>query len=156
MIALAPLIVYVSWPSDPDLKIVRMRLTQLRIHRKPRILIDASLSLTVKVRNPDVYSLSYGKLDAAVGYRGKDLGRVSSRGGHVRALGSSYVEADLELERVDLLTVIVFLLEDLAEGEVPFDTVMEVTGQLGLLFFKFPLKVTRFHNFYLQFGRRMK
>ncbi|PKI77602.1 uncharacterized protein LOC116201061 [Punica granatum] len=140
MIILSPLIIYISWPSDPDLKIVRMRLNRVRIHRSPRLLIDASISLTIKVRNPDIYSLGYQTLDASVGYRGKDLGYMRSDGGHVRALGSSYMDAELELESVDLLTDVVDLLEDLAKGTVPFDTVTEITGQLGLLFLEFPLK----------------
>lgn len=85
--------------------------------------------------------MDYRTLEVAVGYRGKKLGHVRSENGHVRALGSSYVEAELDLECVKVLSDVVFLLEDLAKGTVPFDTVTEVTGRLGIFFFRFPLKV---------------
>lgn len=76
----------------------------------------------------------------SIGYRGKKLGFVTSDGGHVRARGSSYVDAMLELDGVEMLTDVVWLLEDLARGLVPFDTVTEVHGRLGVFFFHLPLK----------------
>lgn len=77
----------------------------------------------------------------SIGYRGKKLGFVTSDGGHVRARGSSYVDAMLELDGVEMLTDVVWLLEDLARGLVPFDTVAEIRCQLGVFFFHLPLKV---------------
>lgn len=133
--------VYIFWPSDPDIKIVRMRLKSVHVHRKPHVAIDVSMFLTVRVKNDDIYSLDYNQLDVAVGYRGKKLGHVRSDRGHVRARGSSYVDAELDLNGVEIFSDVVFLLEDLAKGRVPFDTVTEVKGQLGLLFLQFPLQV---------------
>lgn len=133
--------VYVFWPSDPDIKIVRMRLKSVHVHTTPHVVVDVSMFLTVRVRNADVYSMDYSQLDVAVGYRGKKLGHVRSDRGHVRARGSSYVDAELDLQGIGIFSDVVFLLEDLAKGTVPFDTVTEVTGQLGLLFFQFPLQV---------------
>lgn len=102
------------------------------------------MNVTLKVHNVDVYSMDYKTLEVAVGYRGKRLGHVKSHHGHVRALGSSYVEAELELECVKVLSDVVFLLEDLARGAVPIDTVTEFSGHLGIFFFGFPLKVKFF------------
>ncbi|KAF8025561.1 hypothetical protein BT93_F2410 [Corymbia citriodora subsp. variegata] len=96
--------------------------------------------LTIKVCNADVYSMDYSMLDVAVGYRGKMLGHVKSDHGHVRALGSSYVDAELEFDGVEVFSNVVFLLEDLAKGTVPLDTVTTVEGRVGLFFFGFPLK----------------
>ncbi|GMN37245.1 hypothetical protein TIFTF001_006659 [Ficus carica] len=131
---------YAFWPSDPDIKVVRMRLTSVRVHRTPHVAVDVSVSLTVRVRNDDVYSLDYTELDVAVGYRGKWLGHMRSDRGHVRAQGSSYVDAELDLDGVEIFSDVVFLLEDLAKGTVRFDTVTVVKGQLGLLFLHFPLQ----------------
>ncbi|KAM6585822.1 hypothetical protein CsatB_012824 [Cannabis sativa] len=131
---------YVFWPSDPDIKLVRMRLKSVHVHRTPHVSVDVSVSVTVRVRNADVYFLDYRQLEVAVGYRGKKLGHVRSEGGHVRARGSSYVDAELDLAGVEIFSDVVFLLEDLARGTVPFDTLTEVRGQLGLLFFQFPLQ----------------
>jgi LEA14-like dessication related protein len=134
-------IVYAFWPSEPDVKIVRLRLKRIHIHTIPRMAVDISMFVTVRVRNSDVYSMDYRALEVAVGYRGKRLGHVRSERGHVRARGSSYVDAELDFDGVELLADLVHLLEDLAKGTVPFDTVTEIEAQLGLLFFQVPLLV---------------
>ena len=122
-------------------EVVRLRLNKVRIHTLPIINIDLSLYVTLKERNLDVYSMDFTSLDVAVKYRVKRLGHVRSDHGHVRALGSSYVDAEIDLRGISVLSDVVSLLEDLGRGTVPFDTVTEVSGKLGLLFFGFPLKV---------------
>ncbi|KAG6735418.1 hypothetical protein POTOM_061977 [Populus tomentosa] len=84
--------------------------------------------------------MDFRSLDVAVKYRGKRLGHVRSDHGHVRALGSSYVNAEVDFSGISVLSDVVSLLDDLARGTVPFDTVTDVSGRLGLLFFGFPLK----------------
>lgn len=118
-----------------------MHLNRIHVHTSPHVAIDVSMLVTVKVRNADVYSMEYRALDVTVGYRGKRLGHVRSNNGSVRARGASYVEAELDLEGVDVFPDVVFLLEDLAKGTIPFTTVTEVQGHLGFLFFQFPLQV---------------
>ncbi|CAK7356669.1 unnamed protein product [Dovyalis caffra] len=137
-------LVYVFWPSDPTVKVVRLRLNKIHIHTLPIINIDISLYVTLKVRNVDVYSMDFRSLDVAVKYRGKRLGHVRSDHGHVKALGSSFMDVELDFSGISVLSDVVSLLEDLARGTVPFDTVTEVSGQLGLLFFGFPLKAKLF------------
>lgn len=121
---------------------MRVRLDRIRVQTAPCLLIDISLYLKLKIINADVYSMDYRALDVAVGYRGRALGHVRSKHGHVRALGSSYVDAELELDGVEVLNDVILLLEDLAKGTVPLDTLTKVDGRLGVLFFGFPLKVT--------------
>ncbi|KAB1226712.1 hypothetical protein CJ030_MR1G008439 [Morella rubra] len=140
-LALLSAIVYIFWPSDPDVKIVRLHLRRIQIHTVPRVAVDISMFVTVRVRNTGVYSMDYNALDVAFGYRGKNLGHVTSEQGHVRARASSYVDAQLDFNGVRLLSDVVYLLEDLAKGTVPFDTVTEIKGQLGLFFFEIPLSV---------------
>ncbi|KAK6264055.1 hypothetical protein SCA6_019489, partial [Theobroma cacao] len=133
--------VYIFWPSQPEVKIVRMHVKRMQMHTVPIIALDISLLVTLKVRNSDVYSMDFTSLDMAVGYRGKMLGHVTSEHDHLRAWGSSYLQAELELNGVEVLSDVVYMLEDLARGTVPFDTITEVAGWLGLSLFKFPLKV---------------
>ncbi|XP_073224007.1 uncharacterized protein [Cicer arietinum] len=116
---------YIFWPSDPYLKIVRLKLKRIKVHRVPHITVDISMLLTLSVQNADVYSMDFGAVDVAVSYRGKPLGHVRSENGHVRAMGSSFVDADAEFAGIGVLPEIVFLLEDLAKGTVPFDTVSQ-------------------------------
>ncbi|KAK8559864.1 hypothetical protein V6N13_016597 [Hibiscus sabdariffa] len=131
---------FIFWPSDPEIKIARMHVNHMQVHTKPIVTLDLSLVLTLKVRNWDVYSMDFTMLDVAVGYRGKTLGHVKSEHGHVRAMGSSYVEAVLELNGVEVFSDVVYMLEDLARGTIPFDTVTEFVGWLGFSFLTFPLK----------------
>ncbi|KAK3426605.1 hypothetical protein EUGRSUZ_F03017 [Eucalyptus grandis] len=133
-------VAYILYPSEPDIDVVRLRLNRVQFHTQPHVLVDISLFLTIKVCNADVYSMDYSTLDVAVGYRGKMLGHVKSDHGHVMALGSSYVDAELEFDGVEVFSDVVFLLEDLAKGTVPLDTVTTIDGRVGLLFFGFPLK----------------
>lgn len=78
----------------------------------------------------------------SVGYRGRELGFVSSQGGKVRARGSSYVNATLDLNGLEVIHDVFYLIEDLARGVIPFDSDSTVKGKLGLLFFKIPIKVS--------------
>ncbi|XP_028775889.1 uncharacterized protein LOC114732719 [Neltuma alba] len=133
-------LVFICWPSGPVLKIERLKLNRIKVHTLPRLTVDISMLVRVRVHNGGVYSMTYKSLDVAVGYRGKKLGHVKSQHGHVRAKGSSYVDARLEFTGIRVLSDVVFFLEDLAKGAVPFDTSTEVEGSLGLLFFGFPME----------------
>lgn len=108
--------------------------------------IDVSMSVTIKVQNVDVYAMDYEALEVAVGYRGRRLGQATFQQGYVRALGSSYLDAEVEFNEVGVFSDVVLLLEDLAKGTVPFDTVTEVQGRLGFLVFQFPLQVRMLGN----------
>ncbi|KAK6124974.1 hypothetical protein DH2020_041248 [Rehmannia glutinosa] len=132
---------YLLWPSDPDVSIVRLRLDRLHFHTRPKISLDVTLDLTVRVFNKDFYSMNYDSLLVAIGYRGKRLGSVTSDGGHIKARGSSYVNATLQLDRVEIMSDVILLIEDLAKGAVTFDTVSEIGGELGVFVFDLPLKV---------------
>ncbi|WJZ97982.1 hypothetical protein VitviT2T_016543 [Vitis vinifera] len=107
--------VYLLYPSDPTVQVVGLHLNSVQVHTSPVISLDLSLDLTIRVRNRDFFSFSYTSLTASVGYRGRRLGFVNSSGGYLRA-------------------------RDLARGSIPFDTVSEVRGKLGLFFFEIPLK----------------
>ncbi|CAL2275005.1 unnamed protein product [Prunus armeniaca] len=132
--------IFFLFPSDPTLQLVRLKLNHVRVNSSPRPTLDLSFSLTIRVRNRDFFSLNYDSLRVTVGYRARELGFVSSDGGRVRARGSSYVNATLVLDGLEVIHDVFYLLEDLARGVIPFDTDTEVEGTLGLFFFKIPIK----------------
>ncbi|PON94548.1 Water stress and hypersensitive response domain containing protein [Trema orientale] len=132
--------VYFLYPSDPTIQLARIHLNRVRVNSSPGLTLDLSFSLTVKVYNRDFFSLDYDKLVVSVGYRGRELGFVSSAGGRIRARGSSYVDATLDLNGFEIIHDVFYLLEDLARGVIPFDTDTLVEGNLGLFFFKIPIK----------------
>ncbi|MCL7029732.1 hypothetical protein MKW94_002246 [Papaver nudicaule] len=146
-VLLLALTFYCLYPSDPVLKVERVDLSHVKIHTNPTISLDIVMDLTVKVYNRDVYSLDYDKLVVSIGYRGKKLGFVSSNEGHLKPWSSTYVKAQLRLDGIEILHDVFYLLEDLAKGSIPFDTVTEIQGRLGLFFFQVPIKVLSIVNF---------
>ncbi|KAF7147040.1 hypothetical protein RHSIM_Rhsim03G0243600 [Rhododendron simsii] len=91
--------------------------------------------------NRDFFSLRYSSLVVSVGYRGRELGFVTSDGGEIRARGSSYVNATLVLDGLEVVHDVVYLVEDLARGLIPFDTDSVVKGTVGIFFVDVPIKV---------------
>lgn len=107
----------------------------------PFVSLDLSFSVSLRVRNKNFFSLNYNFLGVSVGYRGRRLGYVSSGGGRVSARGSSYVNATLDLNGLEVVHDVLYLLADLGKGIIPFDTETEVEGSMGLFFIKIPIKV---------------
>lgn len=146
--------VFFLYPSDPTLHLARIKLNHVRVNTSLKPTLDLSFSLTIRVRNRDFYSLNYDSLKVTVGYRARELGFVISDGGHVRARASSYVNATLVVDGLEVLHDVFYLLEDLAKGVIPFDTDTAVDGTLGVLLFKIPIKVNLFliqgRTFYLE------
>lgn len=66
---------------------------------------------------------------------------MTSEGGRIRARRSSYVNATLDLDGREVVHDVFYLIEDLAKGVIPFDTITQVKGELGLFFFRLPIKV---------------
>lgn len=95
----------------------------------------------MKVSNRDFYSIDYNSMIVAIAYRGKRLGYVLSDHGHVKARGSSYINATMDLKGVEIISDVIPLIEDFTKGEIEFDTVIEIGGQLGLGLLEVPLQV---------------
>ncbi|KAL7600149.1 hypothetical protein Lser_V15G25224 [Lactuca serriola] len=138
-ILLLSVALYFLWPSDPYLKVVNLRLDRLKIHAVPKISLDIVLGVKIKVRNPDVYSLNYESLNVSVGYRGEQLGFVTSDDGKVKAFGTSYIDATLVLNGSEVISEAFSLIQDLVKGSIPFTTTPEIRGSLGIFFFQLPI-----------------
>ncbi|XP_052149621.1 uncharacterized protein LOC127768131 isoform X1 [Oryza glaberrima] len=139
-LALLSLAGFLLWPADPDVSVARLRLAHVSVSARPTVRVTISAALKVRVRNPDLFALDYGRLDVDIGYRGAPLGRVTSGGGRVRARAVSYIDANLSLDGISVVEDAIYLLEDLARGSVPFDTVAEVEGHVHLFFLSIPVK----------------
>lgn len=74
---------------------------------------------------------------------------MRSEGGHIRARGVSYIDAMLRLDGIRFLNDVFYLIEDLARGSIPFDTVTEIEGQLHLFFLDVPIQVFIKISFFL-------
>ncbi|CAN8232347.1 unnamed protein product [Cochlearia groenlandica] len=132
--------VYFLYPSDPEITVSRINLNHIRVLDSLKPSLDLSFSLTIKVANRDFFSLDYESLVVSIGYRGRELGLVKSNGGHVSARDSSYVEATLDLDGLEIVHDVVYLIGDLAKGVVAFDTIAQVKGDLGVLLFDIPIQ----------------
>lgn len=131
---------FLLWPADPDVSLARLRLAHVSVVARPAVAVTISAALKIRVRNPDLFALDYTRLDVDIGYRGAPLGRVTSGGGRVRARAVSYVDADLQLDGIRVVEDAIYLVEDLARGSVPFDTIVEVEGHLNFFFLSIPVK----------------
>ncbi|CAJ2636853.1 unnamed protein product [Trifolium pratense] len=135
--------IFILYPSDPEIKLTRIRINHIGIRTNPKPILDLSFSLTVKVRNRDFFSLTYDSLVVSVGYRNRQLGLISSvGGGRIRARGSDYVDVVLSVDGFEVIYDAFYLIQDIAKGVIPFDTHTRVDGKLGLLLFDLPLKAT--------------
>jgi hypothetical protein len=141
VVALLSLTGFLLWPADPDVSVARLSLEHVSVAAHPAVAITISAALKVRVRNPDLFALDYSRLAVNIGYRGAKLGRATSGGGHVRARAVSYIDADLHLDGIRVVEDAFYLLEDLARGSVPFDTVVEVEGHMRFFFLSIPVKV---------------
>ncbi|RZS00719.1 hypothetical protein BHM03_00030477 [Ensete ventricosum] len=129
------------WPSDPELTVARLRLDDIHITPPPDAAFDVSLGVDLRVRNPDFFALDYRSIVVTIGYRGRPLGSVTAEGGHIRARGVSYVRARLKLDGIRVLNDAISLIEDLARGSLPLNTVTEVDGRMRLFFIDVPVQV---------------
>lgn len=59
----------------------------------------------------------------------------------MRARGTSYVNATLQLDGFQVIHDVFYLIDDLASGSIPFDTDSIVNGKVGLFFIQVPIKV---------------
>ncbi|KAK4790251.1 hypothetical protein SAY86_017555 [Trapa natans] len=132
--------VFFLYPSDPAVQLARIRLNHIQVKSSPKLTLDLSFSVTIRIRNRDFFSLYYDSLQVSVGYRDRELGLVTSEGERIRARGSSYVNATLDLNGLEVVHDVFYLIQDLAKGVIPFDTVTQVKGDLGLFFFSLPIK----------------
>ncbi|RRT73351.1 hypothetical protein B296_00013410 [Ensete ventricosum] len=128
------------WPSDPELTVARLRLDDIHITPPPDAAFDVSLGVDLRVRNPDFFALDYRSIVVTIGYRGRPLGSVTAEGGHIRARGVSYVRARLKLDGIRVLNDAISLIEDLARGSLPLNTVTEVDGRMRLFFIDVPVQ----------------
>ncbi|KAM7509501.1 hypothetical protein LguiA_019954 [Lonicera macranthoides] len=133
-------VIYLLYPSDPNLTLVRLNLNKIKLHSSPSISLDLSFSLTLRVFNRDFFSLKYSSIDVSVGYRGQNLGNVTSEGGKVKARGTSYVNATLDLDGFQVIEDVLYLIEDMAKGSIPFETDSVVEGEVGISFIQIPIK----------------
>ncbi|XP_042379088.1 uncharacterized protein LOC121971740 [Zingiber officinale] len=131
---------FLLWPADPDLRVARLHLDGVHLSTSPSLCLNVSISLSVKVRNPNFFSLDYDSLVSTIGYRGRKLGSVTSEGGRVGARRVSYLDADLQLNGIRVIHDIFYLLEDYRRGSIPFETITEVQGKLRLFFIDVPVE----------------
>lgn len=129
------------WPSEPDLTVARLDLDDIRVKITPDASICISMGVEIRIRNPAFFALNYRSIVVSLGYRGRQLGFVTSSGGHIRARGVSYFHAKLKLDGIRVLSDAVYLVEDLARGSLPLDTITEVKGRMRLFFFDVPVEV---------------
>lgn len=138
---------YLFWPSQPNIQAIGFRFNNFSFQTAsqpgsvvPRLFLNISMGMFLKVHNRDYFSLEYDSLDVGLGYRGRGIGVVNSEGGYLPARRTGYVNSTLDLDGIEVLHDVVYLLEDLVRKELPFDTVVAFNGSVSVLFTKIPLQ----------------
>lgn len=138
---------YFFWPTQPVIQVIRVNFNTINFQTAPqpgsvvpRLFMNISMDMALKVNNKDYFSLEYDSLDVGLGYRGRRIGVVESEGGRLPARHTAYVNSTLELDGVEILHDSVYLLEDLVRKELPLYTVAEFNGSVRVLLVKVPLK----------------
>lgn len=145
MIAVAA---YFLWPSDPRIEVVRIRLNKIdwRTEKSsgsflPHLFLDLSMGLTVKVKNRDYLGVYNDYLKVGIAYRGEKIGRVTSvNSAYIPPRGTAYVDATLDIEGFQVLADVIYLLEDIAHGHIPLQTITNFDGYIRLFSLKVPLQ----------------
>lgn len=135
---------FLLWPSDPDVRLVNMKLKSVKVsskHKGTLVALDIALDVKVRVRNRAFFALGYDNVTVGIEYRGRPLGTAVALGGVVEARGVSYAAAKLRLDGIRVLEDALFLIEDLLRGNIPFDTVTLLDGDLRFLSFDVPIQV---------------
>eukprot|EP01018_Ginkgo_biloba_P015951 Gb_29536 [translate_table: standard] len=139
--------VYFFWPSDPDIQVVRLRLNHISFKTKgksgsflPQLFMNISMGMTVRVWNKDYFEVDYDSIRMGIGYRGRPIGVVKSESGQLRYRSTAYVNATLDLDGIEVLHDVLYLLDDISRGELPLDTVTEFDGRIAVLFITLPLE----------------
>lgn len=60
----------------------------------------------------------------------------------MRARGVSYVQADLNLDAIQIIDDVFYLIGDIARGLIPLETETEIVGDVHLFFLDVPVQVT--------------
>lgn len=139
---------YFVWPSDPRIEVVRMRLNKIKWRTEtapgsflPRVFLDLSMGLTVKVTNRNYLGVYYDHVNVGISYRGEKIGRVTSeRSAYIPPRGTTYVDATLDVHGIQVLADVFYLLEDIARGHIPLQTVTDFDGNIRLFSLKVPLQ----------------
>lgn len=139
---------FVLWPSNPEIQLVRLNFDRIKVVTNPTPYLDISLDLEIQIRNRDFFSLDYSKIVSSIDYRGEKLGSVISSGGSVKARGVSYVQANLQLDGIKVIQDVFYLIQDLATGFLPFETITMIDGTVHVLFLDIPINVSCFIFFF--------
>ncbi|KAG0465782.1 hypothetical protein HPP92_019946 [Vanilla planifolia] len=140
VLALLGLVLFFIWPSKLEMRTVRLKFDRVRVSTQPAVAVSIDLHLRIRIRNPNFFAFHYDGLFVAVGYRGEPIGYILSAGGKVKARGASYVDVELQIDGVQVLHNVFYLIEDLIRRSIQFDTITEVKGFLHILFFDIPIK----------------
>ncbi|MQL71045.1 hypothetical protein Taro_003381 [Colocasia esculenta] len=134
---------FLLWPSGPEVRLVHMKLKSVKVSSKQKgtlVALDIALDLKVRVRNRAFFALGYDNVTVGIEYRGRPLGTAMALGGIVEARGVTYAAAKMRLDGIRVLEDALFLIEDLLKGNIPFETVTMVDGDLRFFSFNLPIQ----------------
>lgn len=143
---------YFLFPRETQVEVKTISLQGISLHVGdktsliPTVYMDVSLDLRLKIINSNFFGVLYDKLVVEIFYRGDNLGSVESRGGEVPSRSMVMATAKLELLGAPLLNHAAALISDVANREVPMQTVTYFNGAVEMFSLRPKIKVKVYCN----------
>ncbi|KAJ7565531.1 hypothetical protein O6H91_02G064200 [Diphasiastrum complanatum] len=134
---------FLLWPRNPNVEVTRTDLQGISLNTLqsngslfPTVFLNVDMTLDLQIMNPNLFGINYDLLTVHIMYRGHEIAVVNSTGGRIPARSIAHSTATMNLQGLQVLHDIPFLLIDMADNRLPLDTLTIFAGTVEIFFFK--------------------
>ncbi|KAK8995284.1 hypothetical protein V6N11_069725 [Hibiscus sabdariffa] len=125
-------------PKDPTFHLISIKLTSFKINLSS---INADLTLTVHVTNPNITPIHYSSTTMSIFYDGSFLGSAQVKAGSQPPRSCRVLELPAQLDGVELAHHAGKFFADVARREMALDAKVEISGTAKVLWWENGFKV---------------
>ncbi|MBA0578803.1 uncharacterized protein LOC105792808 [Gossypium raimondii] len=125
-------------PKDPTFHLISIKLTSFKINLSN---INADLTLTVHVTNPNITPIHYSSTAMSIFYNGSFLGEAHVKAGSQPPRSCRVLELPARLDGVELAHHAGKFFADVAKREMALDAKVEISGTAKMLWWEHRFKV---------------
>ncbi|TYI73377.1 hypothetical protein E1A91_D07G125800v1 [Gossypium mustelinum] len=125
-------------PKDPTFHLISIKLTSFKINLSN---INADLTLTVHVTNPNITPIHYSSTTMSIFYDGSFLGEAHVKAGSQPPRSCRVLELPARLDGVELAHHAGKFFADVAKREMALDAKVEISGTAKMLWWEHWFKV---------------
>ncbi|KAK3010928.1 hypothetical protein RJ639_011986 [Escallonia herrerae] len=136
--ATATAAILASKPRDPTFHLISISLTSLKVNLP---LLDAELTLTVHVTNPNAAPIHYSATELSINYAGSLLGSAAVQAGSQPPRSCQLLHLPARLSGLQLAHHAARFLADVARREMVLDAAVEIEGAAKVLWWEHRFRV---------------